>query len=134
MAVVKYSTGIVSVALGHDTRDNTAAKDAKAVTGLAVTVTPLENLSVTGKYETQEDTADVLGLAARYGYGAGDVYASAQVISPDADGADDFNEFAAGVTYNLASNVYVFAEVGTFETSADSDSDTKSAVGVYYGF
>ncbi len=128
MMVVKYSTGIVSAALGYDTRDNTA--DAEATTGLAITVTPLENLSVTAKYETTEDTRDILGLAGRYGYGAGDLYASYQNVDPEAAGSDDFNEYAAGVTYNLASNVYVFAEVGQF-TSAEDD---QTAVGVYYGF
>ncbi|WP_111638793.1 porin [Marinomonas shanghaiensis] len=132
MMVVKYSTGIVSAALGYDSRANTA--DAEATTGLAITVTPLENLSVTAKYETTEDTQDILGLAARYGYGAGDVYASYQNVDPDAAGSDDFNEYAAGVTYSLASNIYVFGEVGKFENATNSDTDTQTAVGVYYGF
>jgi|GEM_PF-674868 predicted porin len=143
MMVVKYSTGIVSVALGYDSRANTA--DAEATTGLAITVTPLENLSVTAKYETTDgDTAvnsdgdsignDTLGLAARYGYGAGDVYASYQNVDPALAGTNDFNEYAAGVTYNLASNIYVFGEVGKFENATNSDTDTQTAVGVYYGF
>jgi len=131
MAVVKYSTDLVSVALGYDARENTST-DPKATTGLAVTVMPMANLSVTGKYETTEDAKDIIGLAARYGYGAGDVYASAEAISPEI--GDDFNEYAAGVTYNLASNVYVFGEVGSYENATDSDTDTVSAVGVYYGF
>jgi predicted porin len=130
MAVVKYSTGNVSVALGHDTSDNTAT-NAKGVTGLSVTLTPMEALALTAKFETK-DSDDVFGLNARYGYGAGDVYASAQVISPD--GGDDYNEFAAGVTYSLASNVYVFGEVGSFENDSNNDTDTQTAVGVYYGF
>jgi predicted porin len=143
MMVVKYSTGIVSVALGYDSRANTA--DAEATTGLAITVTPLENLSVTAKYETTDgDTAvnsdgdsignDTVGLAARYGYGAGDVYASYQNVDPALAGTNDFNEYAAGVTYNLASNIYVFGEVGKFENATNSDTDTQTAVGVYYGF
>ena len=132
MIVVKYSTGIVSAALGYDTRDNTA--DAEATTGLAITVTPLENLSVTAKYETTEDTRDITGLGARYGYGAGDVYASYQNVNPDAAGSNDFNQYAAGVTYNLASNIYVFGEVGEFENANSSTTDTQTVVGVYYGF
>ncbi|MEP7731300.1 porin [Marinomonas primoryensis] len=127
MAVVKYSTDLVSVALGYDARENTST-DPKATTGLAVTVMPMANFSVTGKYETTEDTQDVLGLAARYGYGVGDVYASYQNVDPDA--SDDFNEYGVGVTYNLASNVYVFAEVGQFTASEDD----QTSVGVYYGF
>ncbi|AWY01933.1 porin [Marinomonas primoryensis] len=134
LAVVKYSTDLVSIALGYDARENTSATDPKATTGLAVTVTPMANLSVTGKYETTEDTQDVLGLAARYGYGVGDVYASYQNVDEDGAGKDKFNEYAAGVTYSLASNIYVFGEVGKYENALNSNSDTKTAVGVYYGF
>tara|TARA_R110001599_G_scaffold81089_2_gene218942 strand:+ start:419 stop:1363 length:945 start_codon:yes stop_codon:yes gene_type:complete len=133
MAVVKYSTDLVSVALGYDARENTST-DPKATTGLAVTVMPMANLSVTGKYETTEDTQNVLGLAARYGYGVGDVYASYQNVDPDAAGSNDFNEYATGVTYNLASNIYVYGEVGSFGNASNSNTETKTAVGVYYGF
>jgi predicted porin len=132
MVVLKYSADMFSVALGYDSRNNTA--DAEATTGLAVTVTPVENLSVTAKYETTEDTRDILGLAARYGYGAGDVYASYQNVDPDASGSDDFNEYAVGVTYSLASNIYVFGEFGAYENASDNDTDSQTAVGVYYGF
>jgi predicted porin len=133
MAVVKYSTDLVSVALGYDARENTST-DPKATTGLAVTVMPMTNLSVTGKYETTDDIQDVLGLAARYGYGVGDVYASYQNVDPDAAGSSDFNEYAAGVTYSLASNIYVYGEVGKYENATNNDTDTQTAVGVYYGF
>ncbi|QUX92972.1 porin [Marinomonas sp. A3A] len=126
MVVLKYSADMFSVALGYDSRNNTS--DAEATTGLAVTVTPVDGLSVTAKYETTEDTQDIAGLAARYGYGSGDVYASYQNVDPD--NADDFNEYGVGVTYSLASNIYVFAEVGQFKSTED---DT-TAVGVYYGF
>ncbi|MCB5162882.1 porin [Marinomonas algarum] len=126
MAVVKYSMDMMSVALGYDSRDN--IKDAEATTGLSVTAMPMENLSVTAKYETTKDTQDIYGLAARYGYGAGDVYASFQNVDPD--GSDDYNESAVGVTYSLASNVYVFGEVGELSDTTD----TQTAVGVYYGF
>lgn len=138
MTVLKYSADMFSVALAHDTRGNTkgptSTGNSKATTGLALTVLPLENLSVTAKYETTESTQDILGLAARYGYGAGDVYASYQNVDPDAAGSSSFNEYAAGVTYDLASNVYVYAELGEFENAKSSTTDTQTAVGVYYGF
>ena len=126
MVVLKYSADMFSVALGYDSRNNTA--DAEATTGLAVTVMPMDNLSVTAKLETTEDTKDIMGLTTRYGYGYGDLYASYQNIDPD--NADDYNEYGVGATYNLASNVYVFAEIG----QQDSTEDSVSAVGVYYGF
>ncbi|MBR7890026.1 porin [Marinomonas sp. A79] len=126
MAVVKYSMDMMSVALGYDNRENTT--DEKETFGLAVTVMPADNLSVTAKYETTNDTQDIYGLAARYGYGAGDVYASFQNVDPD--GSDDYNESAVGVTYSLASNVYVYGEIGELTETTD----TQTAVGVYYGF
>lgn len=143
MAVVKYSMDMMSVALGYDSRVNTT--DGKETFGLAMTVMPAENLSVTAKYETTGgNTAvdsdgksigkDVIGLSARYGYGAGDVYASYQNVDPSLAGTNDYNEYAAGVTYSLASNVYVYGEVGEYENESSSTTDTQTAVGVYYGF
>ncbi|BFM49433.1 porin [Marinomonas sp. THO17] len=129
-AVVKYTSGPLSFAVGYDDLNNYQG-DADT-TGLSVGYAIADNLNVTAKYETTDDFQDIVGLAARYGYGAGDIYASAQTISPE-DG-DDYNEYGAGVTYSLASNVYVYGEVGSFENANNSDTDTQTAVGVYYGF
>ncbi|MCV2403735.1 porin [Marinomonas sp. C2222] len=119
-AVVKYTTGAVTLAAGYDSSDDTV--------GYAVDFQASSDLSLSAKFETTPDTTDITGVATRYGYGAGDVYASAQIVSPD--GSDDYEEFAAGVSYNLASNVYVYGEVG----QVGSSEETQSAVGVYYGF
>ncbi|WP_394183845.1 porin [Marinomonas posidonica] len=128
--VVKYSTGALTVALGYDQNGNYV--DGESTVGLSAGYELQPNLNVSAKFETTTDTQDVLGLAARYGYGAGDLYASVQSISPDS--GDDYNEYGAGVTYSLASNVYVYGEVGSFENASNSDTDTQTAVGVYYGF
>ncbi|RBO78365.1 porin [Marinomonas aquiplantarum] len=128
--VVKYSTGALTVALGYDQNGNYT--DVEETVGLSAGYELQSNLNVTAKFETTSDVQDVIGLAARYGYGAGDLYASVQSVSPDA--GDDYNEYGAGVTYSLASNVYVYGEVGSFENANNSDTDTQTAVGVYYGF
>ena len=137
MAVLKYSNDLVSVALGYDSRDNTAASDAKSSTGIAVTVTPMDNLSVTAKYETQEDTADYLGLAARYGYGMGDVYGSYTNVNVDDSQTNNetYNQYAVGVTYSINSSMYTYAEIGSYGSDTKNvGSSAKSAVGVTYVF
>jgi len=123
MAVLKYSNDLVSVALGYDSRGNTAASNTKSATGLAVTVTPMDNLSVTAKYETLEDTADYLGLAARYGYGMGDVYGSYTNVNMDDSSLNDYNQYAVGVTYSINSSMYVYAEAGRFGRDGSTDTD-----------
>ena len=129
--VGKYSVDALTVALGYDSLENDQTDDENTI-GLNVGYQVMPALNVSAKFETTKDTQDAFGLAARYAYGAGDIYASAQVISPDA--GDDYNEFGAGVTYSLASNVYVYGEVASIETSSTADADTQTAVGVYYGF
>jgi predicted porin len=121
--VAKFSVDALTIAAGYD-----ALTDDEDTVGLSVGYQVSPALSVTVKAESTTDTQDLVGLATRYGYGAGDIYASAQVVSPDA--TDDYNEYAAGVTYNLASNVYVYGELGQFGESEDA----TTAVGVYYGF
>jgi predicted porin len=129
--VGKYSVDALTVALGFDSLENDQTDDENTI-GLNVGYQVMPALNVSAKFETTKDAEDRIGLAARYGYGAGDVYASAQVISPDS--GDEYNEFGAGVTYSLASNVYVYGEVASIEASSTADADTQTAVGVYYGF
>ncbi|MFI8621922.1 porin [Marinomonas sp. NPDC078689] len=137
MAVLKYTNDLMSVAVGYDSRDNTAEDDAKSTSGIAVTVTPMDNLSLTAKYETTEDTADYLGLAARYGYGMGDVYGSYANVNPDEsqDDNETYNEYALGVTYSINSAMYTYFEIGNFGSDVkDEGSSTTSVVGVTYVF
>ncbi|ETX09498.1 porin [Marinomonas ushuaiensis DSM 15871] len=123
-AVAKYSVDALTISAGYDSLDD---GDDETI-GFAASYQVSPALSVTAKTESTTDVQDIVGLATRYGYGAGDLYASAQVVSPDS--ADDYNEYAAGVTYSLASNMYVYGEVGQL----DATEDTTTAVGVYYGF
>jgi len=122
--VAKYSVDALTVAAGYDSLGDSDNE----VVGFSVDYQVSPALSVSAKTESTTDTQDLVGVATRYNYGAGDVYASAEVVSPDS--ADDYNEYAAGVTYSLASNVYVYGELG----QVNSTEDTTTAVGVYYGF
>ena len=125
-AVLKYNADAVTVALGYDSLEN-VNEDSETV-GLSVAYQVSDSFVITAAIEAEDDVKDIYGLSTRYGYGSGDLYASAQSISPEV--GDDYEEYAAGVSYNLASSVYVYGEVGQF-TAAE---DTITAVGVYYGF
>lgn len=122
-AVAKYSVNALTLAAGYDSLSD----DAEETVGFSVAYQVTPELSVSAKLENNDDQ-DITGLSTRYGYGAGDLYASAQVVSED--GAEDYNEYAAGVSYSLASNMYVYGEVG----QVGEDESPTSAVGVYYGF
>lgn len=122
-AVAKYSVNALTLAAGYDSLSD----DAEETMGFSVAYQVTPELSVSAKLENNDDQ-DITGLSTRYGYGAGDLYASAQVVSED--GAEDYNEYAAGVSYSLASNMYVYGEVG----QVGEDESPTSAVGVYYGF
>lgn len=125
-AVVTYTVDALTLTAGYDSLDN-VSDDAETY-GLFVGYQVSPSWLVTIAAETEDDVQDIVGVSTRYGYGYGDLYASAQSVSPDA--SSDYEEYAAGITYNFTPSVYVFGEVGQF-TDAD---DTQTAVGVYYGF
>lgn len=127
-AVVKYSVDALTIAAGYDDRENTGSDN--STYGLSATFQATPALSVGAKWEEVEDTASYVALAARFNYGAGDVYGSYSNVDPDAAGSDDFDEYGVGVTYNLASNVYVYGEYGQ-QGAAEDD---VTAVGATYLF
>ena len=131
-AVVKYSVDALTIAAGYDSLENDTARSAadSATYGVSATFQATPALSVGAKYEEEEDQNSIVGLAARFNYGAGDVYGTYQNVDPDAAGSDDFNEYGLGVTYNLASNMYVYAELG----QQNADEDDVTAVGATYLF
>jgi predicted porin len=148
--VVKYSNDLVTVALGSDGLENkdTANQELGSTIGLTATVTPIENLALSAKYEKTSDKNSsnagqkVYGLAARYGYGMGDVYGTYQKVKYDADqanGDDSFNQYGVGVTYSINSSMYVYAEVAKTDTSPSTNKGSQletdvTALGVTYNF
>ncbi|MBJ7549302.1 porin [Marinomonas ostreistagni] len=131
-AVVKYSVDALTIAAGYDSLENDVARSAadSATYGVSATFQATPALSVGAKWEEEEDENTILGLAARFNYGAGDVYGTYQNVDPDAVGSDDYNEYGVGATYNLASNMYVYGEFG----QTGSSEDDITAVGATYLF
>lgn len=131
-AVIKYSVDALTIAAGYDSLENDFDRSEadSATYGVSATFQATPALSVGAKYEEEEDQNSIIGLAARFNYGAGDVYGTYQNVDPDAAGSDDFNEYGLGVTYNLASNMYVYAELG----QQNADEDDVTALGATYLF
>ncbi|SBS24718.1 Outer membrane pore protein E precursor [Marinomonas aquimarina] len=129
-AVVKYSVDALTIAAGYDSlENNTARSNADSATyGLNVAYQVTPALSVAAQYEEEEDYSEAFGLAARFNYGAGDVYTTIQTV--DLENGDDYDGYGVGATYNLASNMYVYAEFG--QTGASEDDVT--ALGATYLF
>lgn len=148
--VVKYSNDLVTVALGYDGLENqdTAGAELGNTIGLAATITPIENLALTAKYEKTSDNNSsdagqkIYGLAARYGYGMGDLYGTYQKVkydAKDANGDDSFNQYGIGVTYSINSSMYVYTEIAKTDTTPSGSSrtqqeSTQTAMGVTYNF
>ncbi|MAE20342.1 porin [Candidatus Poribacteria bacterium] len=139
--VLKYSVDALTAAIGYDDGNNTG--DGKSsTTGLNVTYQVSPALSVGAQYEEVEDFSKAFGLAARFNYGAGDVYGTLQSVDLDeksAIGEDGYTAYGLGVTYNLASNMYVYAEYGqnaSFDSNDDmtADDDKTTAIGATYLF
>ena len=127
--VVKYSLDALTLAAGYDDRQTTL-NNVEPTYGLSAAYQVTPALSVNAKVEDTKDEATRYGVGTRYAYGLGDVYATYQVVSPDQNNADDYDNYGVGATYDLASNMYVYAEFG--QTGASEDSVT--AAGATYLF
>lgn len=138
--VLQYSMDALTIAAGYDSLDNTGNGES-STTGLNVTYQVTPALSVGAQYEEVEDFSSAFGVAARYGYGAGDVYTTIQNVDLDneVNGISDYNVYGVGVTYNLSSSMYVYAEYGQNASFDENDNvvrddDKTTAVGATYLF
>lgn len=127
--VVKYSVDALTIAAGYDGLENTVGAEGTDTYGLAATFQATPALALGVKWEEQENVDSLVGVSARYAYGMGDVYASYQNVDPDLANTD-YDEYGVGVTYNLASNMYVYGEYGQQGTTEDK----VTAVGATYSF
>jgi len=139
--VLKYSVDALTVALGYDNLANVIGKEDTSTYGLNVGFQVNPALSVSFQYEDETDVAETFGLGARFNYGSGDLYGTIQSVDLEDknNGVGDYNAYGVGVTYNLASNMYVYAEYGQNAVFNDSgvltSDDAKStAVGATYLF
>ncbi|TPE54113.1 porin [Maribrevibacterium harenarium] len=129
--VAKYSVDALTVSAGYDDQGTTVNGNETYGLGVAYQVSPA--LSVNAKYEQQSDVDSRMGVGARFAYGLGDVYGSYQTIDPEAANQDSYDNYLVGVSYNVASNMYVYAEYGQQAATKDNE-DTVTAIGTALSF
>ena len=127
--VLKYSVDALTVALGYDNLANVNGKEDTSTYGLNVGFQVNPALSVSFQYEDETDVAETFGLGARFNYGSGDLYGTVQTVDQEGS-ATDYDMYGIGATYNLASNMYVYAEYG----QTGSTEDKVTAAGATYLF
>mgnify|MGYP000097246972 CR=1 FL=1 len=127
--VLKYSVDALTVALGYDNLANVIGKEDTSTYGLNVGFQVNPALSVSFQYEDETDVAETFGLGARFNYGSGDLYGTVQTVDQEGS-ATDYDMYGIGATYNLASNMYVYAEYG----QTGSTEDKVTAAGATYLF
>jgi predicted porin len=129
--VAKYSVDALTVSAGYDDQGTTVNGNETYGLGVAYQVSPA--LSVNAKYEQQSDVDSRMGLGARFAYGLGDVYGSYQTIDPEAANQDSYDNYLVGVSYDVAPNMYVYAEYGQQAATLDKE-DTVTAIGTALSF
>ncbi|MEQ5836439.1 porin [Marinobacter sp. NFXS9] len=99
----------------------------------------MDNLRLTGEFQTRKDVSDVYGLFAGYNMGSNTFAVSWERTAPDADGADDIDVYTVQALHNLSDHMYVYVEgyLGQGDDNyayADEDQQTDLAIGTTYYF
>lgn len=107
----------------------------------------LDNLRLTGEYQTRKDVSDVYGVMAVYTMGANQFAASYQMTDYDKNNADatladkSSDVWVAQVSHNLSDNMYVWIEGNLYggdkvyaANNGLSDQKSLAAVGAVYYF
>ncbi|MCS4504854.1 Major outer membrane protein [wastewater metagenome] len=138
-----YEVNTLTFAVGYDDRGIVSQTGAAGgdpaedgVFGASVTW-DLAPLTLAARAEQQGETVedDEVGyysLNAAYDYGMGTLTATVTEVDPDADDEDSRTEFNLLGTYNVGSNMYVYAEAGWYDK--ENDEDDAMGVGVVYEF
>ncbi|WP_018716408.1 porin [Arhodomonas aquaeolei] len=142
--VAQYETGIFTVAAGYDDRGrgttyNGAFSDTDATYGVMGSV-DLAPVVLTAHAETGNDidataadeTQTTYGLLGTFDYGMGELRAMVNQVDEDQKSVDDRTEFLVGATYDVSSNLYVWAETAVMDQTKDEGDYT--AVGASYSF
>ena len=129
--VAKYTLDDLTLSAGYDDKGTTV--NGKDTYGFAAAYQVSPALAVNAKFEQETDTNTLMGVGAKYAYGLGNVYGSFQTVDPDASNADSYNNYLVGVSYDVASNMYVYAEYG--QQAADNTNEDKvTAIGTTLSF
>lgn len=150
---VTYNTGALELALAMDSNDgNTGYSKTEDGLDLDVNGQPsnentygarvsyeMNDLRLTGLYQTRSDFYDSFGVLAAYSIGANVFAASYERAEPDVDGADEIDVFSVQALHNVSDHLYVYAEgylgmgdEGSFGEVSEEARDV--AVGATYYF
>jgi len=141
IAAAEYDFGPFALAAAFDSRgsedsgnsDNFKSQD--HVVGLAATAQLTENLEASARFAQENDQAgndkDYTAIALVFDYGAGDLYGAAQNYDPS--NGSNSTQVAAGINYEIADDVVIFAEYGDLDrklTNGDVEADDTDKLGV----
>lgn len=149
IAAAEYDFGPFALAAAYDSRgskDSTEGDDFKSqdhVVGIAAVAQLSDRLEASARFAQENDQAgddtDYTAVAVAYNYGGGDLYGAAQNVDPS--NGDSNTQSAAGINYEIASDVVIFAEYGDLDrkatdgkTFAESDTDKLGVAGLIYEF
>mgnify|MGYP000181977402 CR=1 FL=1 len=127
LAAVQYEVGNVLLAAAYDSRGSVDADDGNDfksedhLVGVSAIAALTDQLDVAFKFSQQNDQdgtdTDFTSIAAVYSYGPGDLYGQLQSVDPS--GGNSRSQAAAGVNYEIASDVVIFAEYGDLDRVVD---------------
>ena len=142
IAAAEYDFGPVALAAGYDSRGSIDANDSDNeftsqdhVVGIAAVAQLTDRLEASARFAQENDQAgndkDFTAIALSYNYGAGDLYGAAQSYDPS--NGSSTSQVAAGVNYEIASDVLIFAEYGNLDrklSDGDVEADDTDKLGV----
>ena len=149
IAAAEYDFGPVALAAGYDSRGSIDANDSDNeftsqdhVVGIAAVAQLTDRLEASARFAQENDQAgndkDFTAIALSYNYGAGDLYGAAQSYDPS--NGSSTSQVAAGVNYEIASDVLIFAEYGNLDRKLSDgdveagDTDKLGVAGLIYEF
>ncbi|MEX0431063.1 porin [Spiribacter insolitus] len=147
IGAAEYDFGPVAVAAAYDSRGSVNSGDNEFksqdhVVGLAITGQLTERLEASARFAQENDQAgndkDFTAIAMVYNYGGGDLYGAAQNYDPS--GGDSSTQVAAGINYDIADSLMIFAEYGDLDRKltdgdiVDADTNKLGVAGLVYEF
>ncbi|KAF0279698.1 porin [Spiribacter aquaticus] len=150
IAAAEYDFGPVALAAAYDSRgsinangsDSNEFKSQDHVVGIAAVAQLSDRLEASARFAQENDQAgndtDYTAIALSYNYGGGDLYGAAQSVDPS--NGDSNTQTAAGINYEIASDVVIFAEYGDLDRKfsdgefAKLDTDKLGVAGLKYEF
>ncbi|KAF0285207.1 hypothetical protein BA899_05110 [Spiribacter sp. SSL99] len=152
VAAAEYDFGPIALAAAYDSRgsiDDDGGTDTNDqfnsqdhLVGISAVAQLSDRLEVSARFAQENDQAgndkDFTAVAFSYNYGAGDVYGAAQSFDPS--NGSSKSEVAAGVNYEVASGVLIFAEYGNLDRELSDgdvvadDTDKLGVAGLIYEF